>query len=151
MKVKAEEVFGHKNVTLYPKEFATRVMGRTKRKLGDHFGLTKFGVNHTTLEPGAQSALLHKHSKQEEFIFVLSGNPTLITSEGEIILNPGDCVGFIPAGPAHHLANKTDSDVTYIEIGDREEGDEAIYPADDLMARMVDKKWKFTRKDGSEY
>lgn len=151
MKINSLEVFEHKNKTNYPDPFASRVMGRSKRKLGDHFGITKFGVNFTTLEPGAQSALLHKHSKQEEFIFILSGTPTLVTPEGEFLLAPGDCAGFLPSGPAHQLINRSALPVTYIEVGDREEGDEAIYPADDLCAKMVDQKWKFTRKDGSDY
>ncbi len=136
----------------YPEPFASRVAGRIKRPLGDLFGLKNFGVNLTTLKPGAQSALLHRHSRQDEFIYILEGNPVLITESGEKALHPGMCAGFPAAGPAHHLVNRTDHDVVYLEIGDRTPGDEASYPADDLQAALgEDGKWVFTRKDGRPY
>ena len=52
--------------SLYPEPFASRMAGREKRRLGDHFGLTNFGVNLTRLVPGAVSALRHAHSRQDE-------------------------------------------------------------------------------------
>lgn len=133
----------------YPPEFAARVAGRIKRQLGDAFGLTRFGVNLTILPPKAQSALLHRHSQQEEFIYILSGNPTLRTDEGETDLAPGMCVGFPARGLAHHLVNRTEADVHYLEIGDRNPADEGEYPEDDLIATWRDDGWKFTRKDGT--
>src|SRR4028118_63097 len=77
-----------------PEPFYSRVAGREKRPLGDLFGLKNFGVNLTRLAPGAQSALLHRHSRQDEFVYVLEGNPTLITDTGETDLSPGMCAGF---------------------------------------------------------
>ncbi|MCP1200953.1 cupin domain-containing protein [Notoacmeibacter sp. MSK16QG-6] len=135
----------------YPPVFAARVEGRIKRPLGDLFGLTNFGVNLTTLQPGGESALLHRHSKQDEFIYVLEGRPTLRTDEGEWELSPGDCAGFPAGGAAHHLINRTEKQVVYLEIGDRTAGDEGSYPEDDLKAVMTDDGWAFTRKDGTEY
>src|SRR3712207_9517630 len=67
----------------YPEPFASRMAGREKRPLGDLFGLTNYGVNLTRLEPGAVSALRHAHSKQDEFVYILEGHPTLITDAGE--------------------------------------------------------------------
>src|SRR5581483_11943813 len=78
----------------YPEHFAFRMAGRDKRPLGDLFGLTNFGVNLTRLSPGASAALRHRHSRQDEFIYVLEGEPTLITDEGEAKLRPGMCAGF---------------------------------------------------------
>lgn len=135
----------------YPEPFRSRVAGRIKRPLGDVFGLTNFGVNQTTLEPGAQSALLHRHSHQDEFIYILQGRPTLVTDTGEVELEPGICAGFAAGGVAHHLVNRTGDDVVYLEIGDRTPGDEGSYPADDLVARLDDGRWRFTRKDGTPY
>lgn len=106
--------------TIYPEPFASRVAGRTKRALGDLFGLKNFGVNLTTLAPKAVSALRHAHAKQDEFIYVLEGTPTLYTDEGATRLSPGMCAGFRCAtGNAHHLVNETNQDVVYLEIGDR--------------------------------
>lgn len=136
----------------YPPVFAARMEGRTKRPLGDAFGLRNFGVNLTELRPGACSALHHAHSRQDEFIFVLEGEPVLVTGEGkEIPLRPGDCAGFPAGGAAHHLENHTASPVRYLEVGDRTEGDEVSYPADDLVAVREDGAWHFRRKDGRSW
>jgi uncharacterized cupin superfamily protein len=75
--------------SVYPEPFASRMAGREKRPLGDSFGLTHFGVNLTRLAPGAASALRHAHTRQDEFLYILSGRPTLITDEGETELAPG--------------------------------------------------------------
>jgi uncharacterized cupin superfamily protein len=136
----------------YPEPFFSRMAKREKRPLGDLFGLKNFGVNLTTLLPGGESALLHRHSKQDEFIYVLQGKPTLVTEEGEVLLEPGMCAGFPAAGRAHQLVNRTDAPVLYLEIGDRTPGDEGTYPGDDLKAVLdANGAWRFTHKDGRPY
>jgi uncharacterized cupin superfamily protein len=126
--------------------------GRIKRRLGDQFGLSNFGVNLTTLAPGGSSAMRHAHSRQDEFIYVLSGHPTLHTDAGMERLAPGMCAGFSAgSGNAHRLLNETDTEVTYLELGDRSAGDEAVYPDDDLKAIAVDGTWRFLHKDGTPY
>ena len=138
--------------SVYPPEFASRVEGRLKRPLGDLFGLVNFGVNHTRLAPGSCSALRHAHTRQDEFVYVLEGRPTLVTDAGEFELEPGMCIGF-PAGSgeAHHILNLTDRDVALLEVGDRTPGDAVSYPADDLVGVFENGRWHFTRKDGSAY
>jgi len=135
----------------YPPEFAARMAGRTKRPLGDLFGLTNFGVNLTTLEPGAVSALQHRHSRQDEFVYVVEGEAILVAGDDEIILTAGMCAGFKAAGTSHHLENRSGQPVLYLEIGDRTEGDEVSYPADDLEAVRENGAWSFRRKDGTPY
>ncbi|MGB5063176.1 MAG: cupin domain-containing protein [Candidatus Competibacter sp.] len=138
--------------SLYPEPFASCVEDREKRQLGDFFGLTNFGVNLTRLKPNAISALRHAHSKQDEFMYILQGQPTLQTDDGRVHLSPGMCVGF-PAGKgnANNLINETTEDVLYLEIGDRTPGDEVVYPDDDIQASLVDGRWVFTHKDGNPY
>ena len=136
----------------YPEPFASRMSGRQKRPLGDLFGLVNFGVNLTRLKPGAVSALRHAHTKQDEFVYILEGAPTLVTDAGRTPLAPGLCAGFkAGTGDAHHLLNETDQDVVYLEIGDRSPGDEGSYPDDDIEARLVAAGWRFTHKDGTPY
>lgn len=139
--------------TNYPEPYASLVAGRLKRKLGEFFELTNFGVNLTHLSPGAMSALVHSHSKQDEFIFVLEGTPTLVLGKEEFTLNPGDCYGFKSGtGVAHQLINRSEESVTYLEIGDRIEGDEVEYPNDDLKAtQLKNGVWTITHKDGRSY
>ncbi|MEQ1592785.1 MAG: cupin domain-containing protein [Thiobacillaceae bacterium] len=136
----------------YPEPFASRMAGREKRPLGDVFGLSNFGVNLTTLLPGAISALRHAHSRQDEFIYILHGHPILITDAGETQLAPGMCSGIkAGSGNGQQLLNRSSEDVIYLEVGDRSAGDSAVYPDDDLQAVFVDGKWRFSHKDGSSY
>ena len=136
----------------YPEPFFSRMLKREKRQLGDVFGLRNFGVNLTRLMPGGESALLHRHSKQDEFIYILQGAPTLVTETAEMTLSPGMCAGFPAAGEAHQLVNRTAEDVLYLEVGDRTPGDEGSYPKDDIQAVLgADGKWAFTHKDGRPY
>ena len=136
----------------YPEPFFTRMAKREKRPLGDLFGLKNFGVNLTRLAPGGESALLHWHSRQDEFVYILEGQPTLVTDHEEVMLSPGMCAGFPAQGVAHQLVNRTDRDVVYLEMGDRTAGDEGSYPRDDLKASLgPDGKWIYTHKDGTPY
>jgi uncharacterized cupin superfamily protein len=136
----------------YPEPFASRVAGRLKHPLGDLFGLKNFGVNLTRLAPGAISALHHGHSRQDEFIYVLEGEPTLFTAAEETQLRPGMVAGFAAGGAAHHLENRTEQDCVILEIGDRAEGDAVSYPSDDIQAVMgEDGRWRFTHKNGEAY
>ena len=126
--------------------------GREKSPLGDLFGLGNFGVNLVRMVPGAVSALRHAHSRQDEFIYVLSGTPTLRTDRGETRLEPGMCAGFrAGSGDAHCLVNLSEEEVVYLEVGDRSEGDAVSYPDDDLQALREDGRWVFVHKDGSPY
>jgi len=136
----------------YPEPFAARMAGREKRPLGDLFGLSHFGVNQVRLAPGAGSALRHAHSRQDEFVYIVQGNPVLVTDAGETPLSAGMCAGFrAGTGDGHQLLNRSDQDVVYLEVGDRSAGDAVTYPDDDLQAVLVDGAWQFAHKDGTPY
>ena len=150
--VVAAEVPPRARSSNYPEPFASRMAGRIKRPLGDLFGLGNFGVNLTTLQPGAMSSLRHSHSRQDELVYILEGEPTLVTDSGETVLSPGMAAGFQAGGEAHHLVNRTDSDVVYLEVGDRTERDTVTYPDDDIRGALAsDGRWRFVHKDGRPY
>lgn len=150
--VVASEMPARTKPSVYPEPFASRMTGREKRPLGDLFGLTNFGVNLTRLAPNAMSALRHTHTKQDEFVYILQGRPTLHTDEGKTQLCPGMCAGFkAGTGNGHRLINETTEEIVYLEIGDRTPGDEGSYPDDDLKALLVEGAWRFVHKDGSPY
>ena len=136
----------------YPEQFKSAVAGRVKKRLGNAAGLNNFGVNLVRLAPGSCSALKHWHTCQDEFIYVLEGDVYLVTNSGEEVLKPGMAAGF-PAGDAygHHLVNRSNADVVYLEIGDRTSGDSANYPDDDLIAKASANGWTFTHKNGEIY
>lgn len=150
--INAADVPPRAQATLYPMPFAGLMQGREKRALGDPFGLRSFGVNLTKLKPGAQSALKHEHSTQDEFIYVLAGEPTLIIDKREYPLTPGMCCGFAAGFGSHHLINRGVEIATYLEIGDRSPNDEVFYPEDDIQVRPgPDGKRRFEHKDGQPY
>jgi uncharacterized cupin superfamily protein len=138
--------------TIYPEPLAARVAGRSKRRLGNAFGLTQYGVNLTTLAPGAQSALRHSHSHEDELIYVLEGTLVLITDQGEQTLQPGMVAGF-PGGStdAHHLVNRSSAPARYLEIGSRIAADEPHYPDDDLRWLREGDRRVPAHKDGQRY
>jgi uncharacterized cupin superfamily protein len=141
-----------RRTTAYPAPFAAGLKGRIKRALGDAGGLTQFGVNLTTLEPGAVSALRHWHTAEDEFIYVLSGEVTLITDAGAETLSAGMAAAF-PAGnaDAHQTTNRGGTAATYLEIGTRAPDDEITYPDDDLRLVKRNGRRTFVRKSGEPY
>lgn len=148
----ASEVAPRAKPSNYPEPFASRVAGREKRQLGEVFGLANFGVNLTRMAPGSISALRHSHSKQDEFIYVLEGTPTLLTESGETQLAPGMCAGFkAGSGGGHQLANRSSEVVVYLEVGDRTAGDRVFYPDDDIEAYLENGGWRFRHKNGQPY
>jgi uncharacterized cupin superfamily protein len=138
--------------TGYPEPFASQVAGRLKRRLGEAFGLTNFGVNLCRLAPGAVSSMRHHHSAEDEFVYVLQGRPSLLTDAGITLMAPGDCAGFkAGSGNAHQLRNDTTDEVQYLELGARTDHDEVVYPDDDLALVRQGGRHLFTHKDGRPY
>lgn len=142
-----------RNSSGYPEPYRSRVLPREKRALGDAFGLTKIGVNLTTLPPGKESSMRHWHFREDEFVFVVEGEVVLRTGEGEFTIRAGECAGF-PAGDknGHHLINRSNAPARYLEISNRDPEDGAEYSDPDVdLAYHNDKvnKGYFTRRDGS--
>ena len=146
------KAIGGRRGTIYPKEFAQGFDKRVKRALTGPLGLTQFGMNLTTLEPGAMSAHRHWHRAEDEAIYVLDGELTLIDDSGETVLAVGMAAGF-PAGEpnGHHLVNKSAHPATYLEIGTRSESEDATYPDIDLRAEKRGSAFRFFHKDGTPY
>jgi len=150
--ISAADAPPRKVLSFYPEPFASRMQGRDRRTLGEIFGLKNFGVNLTRLAPKAMSALRHSHAKQDEFVYILEGRPTLVTDEGRTQLAPGMCAGFrCGTGNAHHLVNETGADVLYLEIGDRTPGEAVEYPDDDIVLVVKDGRRTYLHKDGRPY
>jgi uncharacterized cupin superfamily protein len=140
-----------RNDTSYPEPYRVENQRRWNRRLGDHAGLTNFGVNLTRIAPGGQSSARHWHSRQDEFVYVLLGEVALETDAGEELLRAGMCAGF-PAGACdgHRFVNRTGADVLLLVVGDRTPGDEIGYPDIDMHGRLgPDGRYRFTRKDGA--
>jgi uncharacterized cupin superfamily protein len=133
----------------YPAPFHEKSTTRTKHALGDVAGLTQFGVNLTRLPPGEWSSQRHWHSHEDEFVYVLSGELTLVTDAGKENFRAGDCVGFPHATPnGHHFINEGREMAIYLEIGTRNEADDTDYPDIDMI---YDHRVGYTHRDGRPY
>ncbi|HSG94273.1 MAG TPA: cupin domain-containing protein [Afifellaceae bacterium] len=140
------------NRTGYPPPFDEIVRGRFRKALGDAGGLTQFGVNLTRLEPGSASAQRHWHEKEDEFVFIVAGEVVLVEDEGEMALKAGDAAAF-KAGVAdgHHLVNRSDRDVLYLEVGTRDPNERGEYSDIDMKFISENNATRYTRKDGTPY
>ena len=136
----------------YPEPFRSQVLPREKRALGDAAGLTKIGINHTMLWPGAASSMRHWHTQEDELVYVLSGELVLVTDAGEQALKAGQCAGF-PAGhpDGHQLVNRGPVPAVYLEISNRDQSDAATYPDVDLRWNAPGAPEQYSHKDGRPY
>lgn len=140
------------DVRVYPGPYKDYIAGRHRRRLGDVFGLTNFGVNLTRLQPGAKSALRHWHNKQDEFVYVVEGELVLVTDAGRTVLKPGMIAGWKAGDPnGHQLVNESGADALYLEIGDRTPNDDVVYPEADLFATYRDGVRVWVKKDGTSW
>jgi uncharacterized cupin superfamily protein len=135
----------------YPEPYRTRVLPREKRRVGDALGLTRIGINHTTLPPGKESSMRHWHTHEDEFVYVLSGEVVLRTGSGEQLLRAGMCAGFA-AGceDGHQLINRSAAAAVYLEVSNRDPADCGHYsdPDVDLLWNAPHARGRFTRRDG---
>src|SRR5688500_17361174 len=142
-----------RSTSMYPEPFRSRVLPREKRALGDALGLTKIGVNLTTLMPGKESSMRHYHTREDEFVLILEGEVVLVTDAGEQTLTPGTCAAC-PAGATdgHHVVNRSERPARSLEISNRDPEDTAAYPDVDLaLERGPGGTLVFTHKDGTPY
>ena len=136
----------------YPEPFNRVVAGRERKRLGIAAGLDQFGVNLTTLKPGAASSLRHWHEKEDELVYMLEGEVVLIENESETVLKTGDAAGFkANIRNGHHLINKSARDAVYLEIGTRSKHERAEYSEVDMVMTRDDTGGHYSHKDGKPY
>jgi uncharacterized cupin superfamily protein len=132
----------------YPPPFDVSCSGQACQRLARFAGLTQFGVNLTVIEPGAWSSQRHWHTHEDEFVWVVEGELTLITDTGEETLRAGDCAAFRRGDPdGHHLVNRSGRPARVLEIGNSDPQDRCTYPDIDMIADADG----YIRKDGTPY
>ncbi len=141
-----------KTGSIYPAPYAQMVAGRSSLRLGDAGGLTQFGVNLVTLQPGALSSLRHWHLAEDEFVMITSGECVLVQDAGESVMRPGDCAAFPANTPdGHHFINRSSAPASFLVIGSKAKREVATYSDVDLVVTMEAGRAHFTYKDGSDY
>jgi len=147
-KIDPDKVHARQGST-YPPPFDKRAKDRLKRALGNEGGLTDFGVNLVHLPPGAWSSQRHWHQKEDEFVYVLSGELVLRSDGGREVVRAGECVAFPKdSGDGHHFINRGTETAIYLEVGTRTGDDIVTYPDIDLL---TDKRRGYLHKDGTPY
>lgn len=133
----------------YPPPFDVPCNAQSTQRLARHAGLTQFGVNLTVIEPGAWSSQRHWHHQEDEFVWVLEGELTLVTDAGEELLRAGDCAAFRHGdADGHHLINRTDRPARVLEVGTSHPEERCVYPDIDLVAERAR---GYTHRDGTPY
>ena len=134
----------------YPPPFDRPSVGSIRQRFGNAGGLQDFGVNLMRLPPGNWSSQRHWHSHEDEFVYVLEGELTLIEDGGETILRAGDCAAFPKnSGNGHHMINRADTTAVYLEVGSRSSDDVITCSDVDMMSPSRD--GRFLHKDGTPY
>ena len=140
-------------VYTYPDPFWKVLVGRGRQRLGNAVGLSQFGVNLTTLKPGAWSSQRHWHEMEDEFVYVVEGELVLCEDGGETLLKAGDAAGF-PAnsGNGHCLINRTPGDAVYLEVGTRSKTERTTYSDIDMKLERDERGTvTYLRKSGKPY
>jgi len=134
----------------YPAPFNEPCEGQDSQRLARAQGLTQFGVNLTVIPPGVWSSQRHWHSHEDEFVWVVEGELTLVTNSGEEILRAGDCAAFKAGDPdGHHLINKSNRPARVLEIGTADARDRCVYPDIDMVAGPG--AAGYSHRDGTPY
>ena len=136
--------------SMAPEPYASELAGRSWLRLGHAAGLTQFGVNLVTVQPGGRSSFRHWHRNEDEFVMVTEGELVLLQDEGEHVMRPGDCAGW-PAGDrnGHCLMNRTDLPARFLVVGSSAPGEVVTCSDVDLMVTVRDGAPAFTHRDGT--
>ncbi len=139
-------------VSNYPEPYRRAVEGRERKRLGNAVGLDQFGVNLTTLKPGAWSSQRHWHEAEDELVYTLKGEVVLCEDGGETVLGPGDAAGWkANAGNGHCLVNRTQRDAVFLEIGTRSKKERVVYPDIDMRMERDASGPRYLHESGEPY
>ena len=134
----------------YPAPFDDPCAARTRKRLGDAGGLRDFGVNLMTLPAGGWSSQRHWHTHEDELVFLLEGELTLVEDGGETIMRAGDCATFAKgSGNGHHMINRSASTAVYLEVGSRNPDD--LITCSDIDMKSASADGRFVHRDGTPY
>ncbi|MBC7712188.1 MAG: cupin domain-containing protein [Rhizobacter sp.] len=96
--------------------------------IGKKLGLKKIGIHIETLPPGRRTSWPHAESAEEEFAYVIEGNPDVWIDGNIHALKPGDFVAF-PSGTgiAHAFLNNTESTCLLLVGGEANKDENKIF------------------------
>ena len=141
-----------KTGSIYPEPYASQMAGRSGLRLGQAAGLTQFGVNIITLQPGAVASLRHWHLREDEFAMVLTGDLILVEDGGETPMHPGDCAAWRAGEPnGHRFVNRSAAPASFLVVGSKADRETVTYSDVDMVLQTEGGATRITYHDGSEW
>ena len=130
-------------------EQAERHGAFSSARFSEDGGLKQFGAYVETLEPGSRSSDRHWHEQEDEFLYVLAGEATVIEDDGEHLLLPGDAACWSAGTPnAHHVVNRSGAPCSYLIVGTRVSHDVCHYPDTGRTLYTDGDTWRLEEADG---
>lgn len=134
--------------TTYPDPYRDTVRNRRWKKIGIGAGLTDYGANLVTLEPGLWSSQRHWHETVDELMIMVEGELTLVEEGARTTMRAGDIAAWAKGvANGHHLINEGDAPARFLVIGAN--GGGCHYPDLDLFAKGDEPFYR--HKDGTPY
>ena len=96
--------------------------------LGDRAGLQRLGVHLVRIPPGREANIVHTHTAEEEFYFILSGRGVALLDGVEHEVGPGDFIGLPTPSIPHQIRNPGGDDLVYLVGGERKSLEIAEFP-----------------------
>lgn len=127
--------------------------GAPYAKLRDNIGAELLAASVVVLGEGQAVCPYHYELVEEEWLFVLSGTPTVRTRGGEQVLEAGDVICF-PRGPAgtHRIANDAPAPARVLIVSERAEVAATVYEDSDKVGVFApDVRLLFRRGDQRDY
>lgn len=141
-----------KTGSIYPEPYAGQMAGRSSRRLAELAGLTQFGVNIVTLEPGANASLRHWHLNEDEFAMVLTGDLILTEDAGDTPMRPGDCAAWKAGVPdGHRFVNRSGAPASFLVVGSKARDEVVTYSDIDMIHVTANGKGRMTYRDGGDW
>ena len=121
---------------------------RVNKSLGDETGLTGLGFHIIEVEPGHETTEHHVHYYEDECIYVLAGEATARIGDDEVVIRPGDFIGYRKGGLAHSIVNTGSETFRCIVVGERLAHDVADYTRiDKRIYRNAGMKWNLVDQE----
>jgi len=121
----------------------------TTATFSDTAGLTQYGAYLQTLQPGTTSTYRHWHEQEDEFLFVVAGQVTVVEDDGAHVLEPGDAACWPGGVPnAHCMKNESPEPCSYILVGTRLTHDICHYPDEGQILYTEGTTWRVVDSAG---
>jgi uncharacterized cupin superfamily protein len=115
----------------------------TTASFSKDLALKKLGIHHHTLPPGTRTSWPHAERDEEEFVYVLEGNPD-VWLDGELYhLSPGDAVGWpVATGQSHTVMNNSTENVRLLVVGEASTPEGGVYyPLNPSRKERIGNNW----------